>query len=177
MPSEYSLYRKIQVVLDIAKAAQLDSWVELKTNVISQRPPNFLTRQYDVKHDTMVQEISERSIRKAVNVCRALGLIDDRGDLTVAGKKAIRQAQFDRVLIAQVREFLAAKGVDVETLNASVRKSLRAQPVVMPTALQLWEACQPEMTLPFFSQMLTLLSQCGSAESSQRKIYLKFNEH
>jgi hypothetical protein len=174
MPSEYSLYRKIQVVLNIAKAAQLSSWVELKTTVISQRPPNFLTRQYDVKHDTIVQEVSERSIRKTVNVCRALGLIDDRGDLTVAGRKAVRQAQFDRVLITQVQEFLADKGVEIESLNACVRKSLRAQAVVMPTAFHLWKACEPDMTLPFFSQMLTLLSQCGSAESSQRKIYLEF---
>jgi hypothetical protein len=176
MPSEYSLYRKIQVVLDIAKAAQLGSWVELKTQIISQRPPNFLTRQYDVKHDTMVQEVSERSIRKTVNVCRALGFIDDRGDLTAAGRKAVRQAQFDKALAERVREFLREKRVKMSMLNDLVQKSLRSRPVIMPTAAQLWEASDSGMSLLLFSQMLTLLSQCGGADSSQRKVYLEFSD-
>jgi hypothetical protein len=174
MPSEYSLYRKIQVALDIAKSVQISAWSQLKEKIASEAPPNFMTTQYDVKRDAMVQQLSERSIRRTVNICRALHLIDDSGDLTSTGRKSLRHASFNKILAEAVREFLEGRNVNISNLNEIIQKSLRARPVVMPTAIQLWEASRTEMPLLLFSQMLTLLSQCGGADSSQRKIYLEF---
>jgi len=176
MPSEYSLYRKIQVALEITKALRVESWVDIKERILSQAPPNFVTKQYDIKHDVRVEQVSERSIRRTVSICRALQLIDDSGDLTPAGRQALRQSTFDRILAEQVNSFLREKGVQVSTLNKLINKSLRSTPVIMPTAMELWEHGGRDIPLLLFSQMLTLLSQCGGAESSQRKVYLEFRE-
>jgi hypothetical protein len=49
-------------------------------------------------------------------------------------------------------------------------------PVIMPTAVELWEHASGDIPLLLFSQLLTLLAQCGGAESSQRKVYLQFKD-
>jgi hypothetical protein len=176
MPSEFSLFRKIQVVLDIAKAVEVGSWRELNSEVISQRPPNFLTKQYDKKHDAMMHDVSQRGVRKAINISRMLQLIDDKGHITDVGRRALRSSIFGRVLSEQVQQFLEGKGIQIRSLGGIINKSLHSNPLVMPTSSVLWEGSGSKIPLLLFSQMLTLLSQCGVAESSQRKIYLRFNQ-
>ena len=176
MASEYSLYRKIQVTLEIAKSVQIGSWSELRAEILSNRPPNFLTKRYDAEHDTVVQDISERSVKKTVAICRALQLVDETGALTSPGRQSLRKAAFDRVIAEQIHVLLEAKGVRVSLLNEIVARSLQSTPVTMPTALELWQQSAGEMSLMLFSQMLTLLAQAGGAESSQRKVYLHFGK-
>jgi hypothetical protein len=175
MPSEFSLFRKIQVVLEIAKAVEVRSWRELNGEIISQRPPNFLTKQYDKKHDAMMHDVSRRGVRKTIRICRMLQLIDDNGHITDVGRRALRSSVFNRVLSAQVQQFLGTNGIQIGTLSVIINKSLRSDPLVMPTSSVLWQESGSKMSLLLFSQMLTLLAQCGMAESSQRKIYLRFN--
>jgi len=174
MPSEFSLYRKIQVILDIAKASDIASWNELSGEIISERPPNFLTKQYDKRRDAMLPDISTRSVTRAVNACRALQLIYDSGSLTDAGRRALRSSLFNRVISEQVHRYLEQFGIRVANLNNIIEKSLRSDPLVMPTSAELWQRSGSRISLLRFSQMLTLLVQCGSADSSQRKIYLHF---
>jgi len=174
MPSEFSLFRKIQVVLDIAKAVEVKSWRELSSEVISQRPPNFLTKQYDQKHDAMMHDVSRRGVRKTIHVCRMLQLIDDNGQVTNVGRRALRSALFSPVLSGQVGKFLENRGVQIATLEGVIDACLRSNPLVMPTSSVLWERSGSKMPLLLFSQMLTLLAHCGAAESSQQKIYLRF---
>lgn len=176
MPSEISLYRKIQVVLDVARAVKVNDCLELRAQIMGQRPPNFITKQYDKKHDAFLPDISERGVRRAVAVCRMLQLIDDSGQLDEAGRHALRGSNFSRVLAEQVKAFLEKHGIHFSTLNSIVAKNLRANPMIMPTSIEIWQKCGTTMRLLLFSQMLTLLSQCGSAQSSQRKIYLHFTD-
>jgi hypothetical protein len=176
MPSDFSLYRKIQVVLDVAKAVRVTSWTDLRREIIAQRPPNFVTKQYDQKRDAFLPDISTRSVRRAVSICRSLQLLDDSGQLTEPGRRALRASIFDRVLAEQVHGFLKQEGLHVSALNNIITKSLRANPLIMPTSAELWQKCGAEIPLLLFSQMLALLAHCGSADSSQRKIYLHFNE-
>ncbi|MGD0538049.1 MAG: hypothetical protein ABSC03_10440 [Verrucomicrobiota bacterium] len=176
MPSEFSLYRKIQVVLETARGVNVTSLVELRREIILQRAPNFLTKQYDKEHDSFVQEVSRRGVRRTVNICGTLRLIDERGDLSEAGRRALRRTVFDRILTEQIHKCLEDNRLGPTMLNAIIAKGLRSNPVVMPTTAELWEEAKTEVPLLLFSQMLTLLAQCGSADSSQRKIYLHFKE-
>lgn len=175
MASERSLYRKIQVVLSLAKAVDIGSISELYTAVAAQRPPNFLTKQYDSAHDELTLDVSKRGVRRAVNICRRLGLLDEAGGLTETGKQALKAAHFDRIVSNQIRTLFRERGIGRSALNEIIRKCLRSDPVTMPTTSELWERTNSEISLMLFSQMLTLLSQCGEAQSFQRKIYTEIN--
>ena len=174
MPSERSLFRKIQTIVEIAKSAEYTSLAGLCEHVNELRPTIFITGRYDTAQDAFISDVSEVAIRRAVAFCRTLQLLNDDGALTTQGRDACRRSRFSLVMADQVRLSLSGHGVKVAALNGIIRKMLHADPVVLPTSDVLWEEIQPEIGRGLFSKMLTLLvhSECG--ECSQKKVYLGF---
>ncbi len=177
MPSESSLYRKIQVALDIAKSVKVDSVVGLRAEISGRKPPNFLSRRYDRETDKFVVDISGRSIRQTVAICRILGLLEESGGLSEQGRRAIQRAKFDNVLASRIRALMRGEDVDLPALNTAIEKGFHAKPPTLPTAKELWGASHGSMTYPLFARMLTLLSHSGGAKSTQKKIYLHIAVH
>jgi hypothetical protein len=75
-------------------------------------------------------------------------------------------------LAEQVRLILEQSGVALGQLNDVILTSLQSKPPILPTSKALWEAIKNESSPSDFSQLLTLLTHCGVAESSQKKVYL-----
>lgn len=173
MPSERSLYRKIQVILEVARTARVATVKELRVQVADQNISTFFSRQYDGEKDEFVWRMSTRAVQGAVSLCVSLTLIDLSGHLTDSGRDALRRTRFDEVIAVRVRAFLKAEGVDFFELDRVVKRSLRADPVVLPTARVLWDEGQLRLGYGIFSKMLTLLANCGAVESTQRKVFLK----
>ena len=173
MPGESSLYRKIQVVLDLAKAVKVNSLVEFHLQIRDSGMQNFLSRRYDKKTDTFVIDISEKSIRHTVKLCSLLGLLTEDGSLSPTGRHALQAARYDQVIAVRIRQCLKREGVALQDLNDTIMRYLQGSPTVLPTCKQLWLAAGNSMSYSVFSKMLTLLAQCGGAQSSQKKIYLR----
>ena len=174
MASDRSLYRKIEVVLDLAKSVSVASVHELRSEILGRKPSLFFSRQYNSATDRFDEDISERVIRKTLSVCRLLGLLDDDGSLTAAGREALRKTRFDAVVAGAVRRFLREREIHLAKLNELIRKRLQTNPPVLPTSVELWQATGMTMARGTFARMLTLLAHCGAADSTQKRIYLRF---
>ena len=172
MPSERSLFRKIQEVLETVKAEDVDSVDELRDKLAKRHDKMFKTRQYNPEKDTISLRPSVRVIRNTVRMCYLIGLISNEGRLTDAGRQALDRTRFESVIRYQVRGFLKAQGVGLAQMNRAIAESLQARPVVLPTSAALWQAAGSQVPKGIFTRLLTLLSHAGGAESTQRKIYL-----
>lgn len=175
MPSERSLYRKIQIVLDVAKGVAASDLAQLRSEVSAQELPTFMSEHYDDDEDRFVLRVSERIVRKTLGVCRLLGLIGDDARLTAMGREASRRSRFDAVMSRQVRSFLNERHVSFKALNAIIRKRLQTTPPILPTSDELWRESHSDVPQGTFNRMLTLLAHCGAAESYQRRIYVHFD--
>jgi len=173
VPAENSLYRKIQVLLEVAISVKVSSLKDLQKEVKSRRPPNFLTKKYDIKIDSFVTDVSERSIMRTTNFCFRLGLVGADGSLTEIGRKALNKKQFNGIVAHQIRTFLTKQKFNLSDLNKIIHRYLKADPPLLPTSKEIWIATGNQIGYPTFSRMLTLLAQCGGAHSSQKKIYLQ----
>jgi len=173
MAAEKSLHRKIQLVLEQAQSSTATKLADLAGEILNKKFPNFQTLQYNEAKDTFLWRPSARVIRRVVNLCYQLGLLDDGGRLTNHGRQAVRKTQFDSVLSEQVRRILAKNSISIGTLNEAIEASLRKNPPVLPTSKNLWATLSPSVKAGEFSRFLTLLSHCGAAESSQAKVYLR----
>jgi len=174
MANDLSLYRKMQVVLEIAKSQKVNSLDELILEIKGLQPDNFLTRSYDEKTDSYLTGISYKSIRKTVYLCQQLSLLNHSGKRTDEGVEASRKTQFDRIVARQVRSFLKTAGISLRDLNKTIMKSLRTDPPILSTSKTLWLGTDGQVSYSTFSKMLTLLTQCGGAESSQKKVFIQF---
>jgi hypothetical protein len=174
MASERSLYRKIQIVLDITKSVSAGNLEQLRGEISSQELPTFVSDQYDEEEDRFVPRVSARIIRKTLGACRILGLIGEDGKLTPVGREASRKSRFNAVISEQIRGFLSDRHVSFKMLNQLVLKHLQASPPILPTSDDLWESIKADVPRGTFTRLLTLLAHCGAAESAQRRIYLRF---
>jgi hypothetical protein len=172
MPSENSIYWKIRLTLDVAKSTKATELADLRSEIRGRNLSNFNSRHYDRDKDSYVIGVSERAIRRTLKLCQDLHLIGSDGVLTEEGRQAIRKTQFDAVLASQVRAFLKQLGVDLTNLNKVISKNFHSNPPILPTCQELWTTAGNGIDYSTFSSMLTLLSQCGGAESSQKKLYL-----
>ncbi len=174
MASIKSLYIKIQVVLDIAKAAKPTSFQQLERDVMDSGHECFLTPKYNKRGDVVRATISRNSVLKAMRICLLLALIQESGPLTDTGKAATNRHKFDQILQKQIFETFAAQMVEIETLNKVVQQCMRQIPPILPTARVIWDEARPAMRFSTFSKLLTLLGQCKGAETRQSKVYLEF---
>ena len=156
----------------MAKSKKVSSLQELRAVIAEQRGDMFKTAQYNPRTDKVVAKVSIPVIRQAVRICHLLELIDDGGTLTDIGRQALRRARFEKVIANQIRIRLKEKRVNLSDLNRVISKGFQESPPVLPTSMVLWEARGGDMPRGMFARFLTLLAHCGSAESSQSKIYL-----
>ena len=170
MPSENSVYRKMQVVLEITKSVTVNTLEQLRREIKGSKRPNFETDQYNKDKDKFIRQQSERVIRRTVAFCHDLNLIGPDGHLTKEGRQSL--IRFDNVVANQIRSFLRREGIIFSDLNKVILEDLHSNPPVLPTSRELWETVDADISYSNFSRMLTLLVQCGGAMSSQRKIYL-----
>lgn len=177
MPSERSVYSKIQVVLDVAKSVKLETMTQLIEAVRGLKADNFLTRHYDTDEDSYVIGISERSIQRTIDLCRKLTLIGDDGRLTEAGRQASRKTQFDNAVASQIRAYFDREHISLSDVNRFIMKNLHANPPVLSTTREIWNEKGKDTHYSTFARMLSLLAQCGGANTSQKKIYLHIDEH
>lgn len=173
MPSERSLYRKIQVVLDIVKAWDVSDVDDLTDEISARRLPVFFSRTYNQETDTFVQDVSRKVIIRTIGLCQLLELISERGGLTRLGREALRSTRFDAIIAGQARKVLRGGGVDFVRMNLAIRRRLQGDPPTLPTCATLWDDLKPEIRYVIFSRMMSLLVQAGGAWSSQRKIFLR----
>lgn len=173
MPSEVSLYRKIQVVLDVAKSIKPNSIDELREEIKSQGYTNFLARKYDSEKDDFIQFISDRSIRRTIAFCLTLDLIGTDGSLSKQGRKAVDRTKFDKTVAGQIRDLLEGSEIHLPAFNKIILNKLRSNPPVLPTCKELWAEIETKMSYSKFSRLMTILVHCGGARSSQAKIYLQ----
>jgi len=174
MTSDRSLYHKIKVVLDVAKSVSVSSIVELRAEIHGQKPSLFFSKRYNPVTDHFDEDISEQIIRKTLNVCRLLGLLGEDGRLTSSGHEALRKTRFDAVISELVHKLFAERNINLHKLNEIIRKNLQADPPILPTSKELWQVTGTSMSKGTFARMLTLLTHCGAAHSSQKRIYLRF---
>jgi hypothetical protein len=172
MPTERSLYRKIQEILDTAKAEHVESLEDLRGKLDKRQDQMFKTYQYDPEKDAMRLLPSPRVIRNAVRICCLIGMISNEGHLTDAGRQALQRKRFASVIASQVRQFLRQHGLDLAQMNRAISDGLEARPMILPTSIALWEATGSKLPKGIFTRLLTLLGHAGGAESVQRKIYL-----
>jgi hypothetical protein len=175
VPSERSLFRKVQTVVEVAKTVKVSTLEELCREIKGLGPTMFNTSRYVAERDAFVTDISLEAIKRAVAFCRFLDLLSEEGGLTVHGRDAARKSRFGAVLGEQARLMLGRAGVKLGALNSVIRGKLHADPPVLPTSDVLWDELQPTMSRGTFSKMLTLLIHCECGRSSQKKVYLGFS--
>jgi len=175
VPSERSLFRKVQTVVEVARTVKVSDLEGLCQEIKGLGPTMFNTSRYVAARDAFVTDISAQAIKRAVAFCRFLDLLSDEGALTVHGRDAARKSRFSAVLGEQARLVLGRAGVKLGVVNSVIRSKLHAEPPVLPTSDVLWDELQPTMSRGTFSKMLTLLIHCECGQSSQRKVYLGFS--
>jgi len=86
VPSERSLFRKIQTVVEVARSVKVSNLEDLCQEIEQRGPTMFNVSRYDDEQDTFVSRISLPAIRRAVVLCEALNLLASDGSLTPQGE-------------------------------------------------------------------------------------------
>lgn len=173
MIGERSIYRKVQVVLDVAKTGKTKSLNELEENIVSINPINFSYTIMDKKRGKRVPHCSTDSVRKTVSLCIDLELINEKGKLTDIGINLLDQDKFEKVLSKQVLIFFKNTGITLEKMSETIKADmLQSNPVILPTSEAIWNALDQPVPLERFSVLLTLLGQCNTITTSRRKLFL-----
>lgn len=176
MPSEKSTYSKIFTLLQNAQSSRIKDIETLKEVSIELNQPIFFSRRYSEKKDDYVSQFSNNVLKRVISLTLELQLIDERG-ITELGKKALKRDNFQIILGKQIIEYLNVNGIKLKDLNKIISRILQEKIPIPPTANKIYveNGLDPKIISPLlFSKLLSLLSQCGFAKSSQTKIYLEF---
>jgi hypothetical protein len=176
MIGEHALYRKIQIVIDIAKKGRTSSVADLSTEIFSKNLINFIYKYLDKETEEEVTRQSLPSINKAIKVCLEFGLISENGHLTSQGIKATDPDNFNAVLSAQIVKFLKSRNVTIQDIEKRINDMFHSSPPVLPTAKALWESLNPSIDFNFFSLTFTLLANCKKIVAVQNKVYVGFSK-
>lgn len=172
MAHEHSIYRKVQIVLETAKSSNSESLNGLEAIIKEKNLTAFHSRQFDREKDIYTTSTSIKSIRRVVRFCRELELVKENGSLTAAGREALHRARFEDVIVARVLSYFKNADIEVAQINQLIADRLHSRTPALTTANEIWETLKTKISYSKFSPMLTLLSQCGGARSSRKKVYL-----
>jgi len=173
MASEKSLFRKIYIVLSVAKSVKSLTLKDLFEAVYHIQMPPFLTKRYNVETDSMEEAISEKSIWRVLKLSIILGLITEDGRLTDPGRQSLQRNQFESVTAKRIHRIFRSFGISVSRINSVIRDDFQCEPPILPTCRTIWTQIDTEIPYEMFSKLLILLGHCGDADVNQTKIYLK----
>ncbi len=175
MAGDRSQYRKLQLAVQSAMDDIEEGLAALRQHIHGKGLVNFESLQFDERVARHRWLPSERVVANTVRLAVSLGLLDTDGTPTRAGRRSTRSdAEFARALRDLALERLDAADASKQDLNQAASSLLNERPPRMPTSRSLWDAIEPSLSRAKFSQLLTLLGDCGFAETSQRKLYLRF---
>ncbi len=181
MPSPKSIYNKVYYVLKTANGPEVsDKGNDLIEELIFENPSIFYTYQFNEVSKENELRLSEKVIKHTVGLCKNhLDLLTTDNRLSEAGKSALGKDKFSRVIARQIFLIFKNYDYDVDDINKVIQDSLQEgiASEELPTSNFIWEKSNCPINKALFSKMLNLLSNCGFAVSSQRKIYLKIQLH
>ena len=174
MPSERSIYRKVQVILEYCQPKKHKSIDELVDLIVGRAPASFVYHRIDPESDEIGAFASFRSIMHAVKITIELGLIhDNSGHLTKLGVSATDPGRFSRIIGNQTVELLKQKGVPLERIESTISsKLLHNKPPLSPTVDKIWLELNPEIRLKDFASFMNILGSSGILNVERKKIYL-----
>jgi hypothetical protein len=172
-PGERSLFRKMQVVLERVRPGRCASEEEIVEAILEDSPSCFRYERTDSSTGRRRRLPSRESIRRAVQMCGELALVDlGTGRLTRTGMTAASRGRFAAVVGQQVVARLAELEIPVQHIERAITKLLGARSPVLSTAPDIFLALGAPIPEHQFRTYLTLLGQCGVLRASQRKAYL-----
>ncbi len=172
MPGSNSLYWKIHYLVEFAGSSRFEDLTELVDQIRNENPGIFQTRQFDPDRDEFKEAFSKKSVRKTIRISQELGLLNDNAKLTKVGRRALRTGDYNKTIAAQINDVFIKRDVKKKEVNLIINKCLKGQPITIPTARSIWERIDANIGLHRFSSLMTLLTHCGGAKASQKKIYL-----
>ena len=174
MPSERSIFRKIQVILDYCQPRKHHSIDELKDVIEKKSPLNFVYYRVDTNSDETKPYASNKSISHAVDLCVELGLINSvTGHPTKLGVSASDPRRFSRIIGHQTLEILKLKGISLDEIEATiVQRLLHRTPPVSPSVKRIWAELSTEIKLKYFASYMNILGLSGILSVEQKRIYL-----
>lgn len=173
MPSERSIFRKVQVILEYCQPNKHKSIDELVDLIERKAPASFVYYRSDAESDEIKTFASYNSIKHAVSLSIELGLIHQAsGQLTKLGVSATDPRRFSRIIGNQTLELLKHKELPLEKIESTiVEKLLQNKPPLSPTVKKIWEELSPEVKLKDFASYLNILGLTEILTVEQKKIY------
>jgi hypothetical protein len=175
--SEKSIYSKIKYILRLLKDKELYSENELNKYIIRHNLKSFQTFQYDPKEDTTKELVSKNVIKKTIELCTDLKLINVDYSLTNEGINANIDTDYNVTIANQVLKFMKENGVEINKINTIIMNCLTSNTLRLPTLNEIWNELETNIKKEKLSQLLTLLYYCGFARCSQRKLYFGIMGH
>lgn len=172
-----SMYRKIQIVLAEARRDQCHSFEDLVEQIDRRGHLDFSRYQIGQDHSVDLVPCSKESIRRIVDLCDTLGLIDKTiGKLTQSGMRAADSRHFDETMRKSLVDTLERFGTSLQEVKKVISDLLTScNAKVLPT----WDVIYDRIGSPGgkggkdkFRTYLSLLSACKGITYSRRKIYL-----
>jgi hypothetical protein len=174
MPSERSIFRKVQVILEYCQPNKHKSIEELVDLIERRAPASFVYHRFDVESEEVKTMASHNSIMHAIELAVELGLISETsGHLTKLGVSATDPRRFSRIIGNQTVELLKNKGLPLEKIEQTIfEKFLRSRPPLPPTVKRIWEALTTEVKIKDFASYLNILGITEILSVVQKRIYL-----
>lgn len=171
-PNARSIYMKLYTILGCAHGER--RWVSTPDDLVlaveRAKSPSFTYFRASRRRGSEVVACSSALIRERIDLCIALGLANEVGQLTKTGMEAIRGDSFAKVVAKQTLQYLQRHGADLDSILASRRSA--GTEYWLPTAQTLFEETRPEMKLPEFRRLLNLLAECAHLRAVQSRIYI-----
>ncbi len=174
MPSERSVFRKVQIILEYCQPNKHKSIDDLVDLIAGRAPASFVYYRSDTESEEIRAIASYKSIMHAIELAIELGLIhENSGHLTKLGVSATDPRRFSRIIGNQTVELLEHKGLSLEKIESTISdKLLHNKPPLPPTVKRIWEALATEVKIKDFASYLNILGITGILSVEQKKIYL-----
>lgn len=174
MPSERSVFRKVQIILEYCQPNRHKSIDELVDLIVRRSPASFVYYRSDAESEEIRAIASPKSIMHAIELAIELGLINENsGHLTKLGVSATDPRRFSRIVGNQTVELLKNKGLPLEKIEQTIfEKFLQSRPPLPPTMKRIWEALATEVKIRDFASYLNILGLTGILSVEQKRIYL-----
>jgi len=173
-----SLYRKVQLVIDEARKEETNSLEDLVEHISKRGHLDFTYFKVSSVGPAKLAPSRLESIRKVVNMCVTLGLVDgENGRLTSRGLKAADSLdQFNYELRKSINSKLKQMDAPFDEIQKSIIDLLiNHKGKVLPTwdiIYQKLEISSEQCRKKDFNTYLNLLSACNGINYSRKKIYL-----